>query len=50
MIAIRLKDGMGNQMFQYALGRRIELETNQKIVYDASSFKYDFYKREERDQ
>lgn len=45
MIAIRLKDGLGNQMFQYALGRRIELETKQRVVYDTSSFKYNFYKR-----
>jgi hypothetical protein len=45
MIAIRLKEGLGNQMFQYALGRRIELETNQKVIYDASSFKWSFYKR-----
>ncbi len=45
MIAIRLKDGLGNQMFQYALGRRIELETNQRVIYDTSSFKWNFYKR-----
>lgn len=36
MIIIRLKGGLGNQMFQYAAGRALSLELNQKLVIDKS--------------
>lgn len=37
MTTIRLKGGLGNQMFQYAYGRNLEL-SRQKIVFDTSFF------------
>ncbi|QAY95063.1 alpha-1,2-fucosyltransferase [Methylovirgula ligni] len=38
MIVIRLKGGLGNQMFQYALGRRLALERKVSLWLDLSSF------------
>ncbi len=46
MVIIGLRGGLGNQMFQYALGRRIALENNSVLKLDISSFKNDYvYKR-----
>jgi hypothetical protein len=39
-IIIKLMGGMGNQMFQYALGKKLELIGN-KVCYDTSSFAKD---------
>lgn len=39
-IAIRLQDGLGNQMFQYALGRRLTSDKMQ-LVLDASWYRSD---------
>ena len=36
MIAIKLMGGLGNQMFQYAIGRRISLEQNVPLKLDLS--------------
>ena len=36
MIIVRLKGGMGNQMFQYALGRAISLKYNVPLGFDFS--------------
>ena len=36
MIYVRLMGGLGNQMFQYSLGRRLALERNTKLVLDLS--------------
>lgn len=33
MIIINLRGGLGNQMFQYAAGREIEIQTGNKVVY-----------------
>ena len=37
MIIIRLKGGMGNQMFQYALGRNLAKKLNTELRFDLSS-------------
>ena len=39
MIIIELKGGIGNQMFQYAFGRSISIETNVELVLDNYYFK-----------
>lgn len=36
MIAVKLMGGLGNQMFQYALGRKISLEQNATLKLDLS--------------
>lgn len=36
MIAVRLMGGLGNQMFQYALGRNLALSHNKKLILDLS--------------
>lgn len=36
MIAVRLMGGLGNQMFQYALGRRMSLDHDTDLVIDLS--------------
>ena len=41
MIIIKLKGGIGNQMFQYAFGRRIALENDIKLKFDITNFKDD---------
>lgn len=38
MILVRLKAGLGNQMFQYALGKRLALEWKDKLAFDLSWF------------
>jgi hypothetical protein len=39
MIVIKLKGGLGNQMFQYAYGRNIMLTQKKKVVFNISFFK-----------
>lgn len=34
MIIVRIKGGLGNQMFQYALGRSLSLKTGLPLVLD----------------
>lgn len=46
MIVIKLMGGLGNQMFQYALGRALALRLNTKLKFETSGFEDDFYKRE----
>jgi hypothetical protein len=41
MIVMRLKGGLGNQLFQYALGRALSLSKNTTLQLDTSSFKSD---------
>ncbi len=36
MIIIRLKGGLGNQMFEYAAGRALALKTNSRLLLDAT--------------
>jgi len=47
MVIVRLFGGLGNQLFQYALGRRIAIEKKMPLKLDIKSgFKGDFYGRE----
>lgn len=39
MIIVRLKGGLGNQLFQYALGRRLTYFNNVQLKLDISSYK-----------
>lgn len=38
MLIMKIKGGLGNQMFQYALARRLALENNQHILFDTLSY------------
>ena len=38
MIIIKLFGGLGNQLFQYALGRKLSLLHNTKLLFDTSDF------------
>ena len=38
MIITRLKAGLGNQMFQYALGRRLSVDGDDDLKFDLSWF------------
>ena len=38
MIIVRISNGLGNQMFQYALGRALAIKNNTGLVLDTSSF------------
>lgn len=40
-IVLKLQGGMGNQMFQYAFGRKIQEKTGRKLILDISDYKYD---------
>lgn len=41
MIKIRIQGGLGNQMFQYAYGRKLSLEKAQDLVLDIQSYSRD---------
>ena len=41
MIVMRLKGGLGNQLFQYALGRHLSVTKNVPLLLDISSYKTD---------
>ncbi len=43
MIIVRLRGGMGNQMFQYALGRALASKYNVPLKLDAREYKKNFY-------
>lgn len=38
MITVKLKGGLGNQMFQYAMGRSLTIDKNEKLVLDAAEY------------
>ena len=40
MIIIKLQGGLGNQMFQYALGRSLAIKHQTKLILDYSFYKY----------
>lgn len=45
MIVVRITGGLGNQMFQYALGRKLSLRENDKLILNLSSYNnYHLYK------
>jgi hypothetical protein len=39
MILVQLNGGLGNQLFQYALGRRMSLDRNTELRFDICAFK-----------
>jgi hypothetical protein len=40
-IRVMLQGGLGNQLFQFAFGCQMAVNTNQSIVFDGSAFKFD---------
>jgi glycosyl transferase family 11 len=38
MILVKLTGGLGNQMFQYAVGRKLAIQFNTKLIFDNSFF------------
>ena len=40
MVTIKLQGGLGNQMFQYAFGRRVAIERNDNLRLDISNFRH----------
>ena len=46
MVIVKLYGGLGNQLFQYAMARRMAVESQSLLKLDASTgFENDFYKR-----
>ncbi len=46
MIIVKLMGGLGNQMFQYAMARRIAADNNLPLKIDTKTgFQNDFYQR-----
>ncbi len=41
MIIVKLRGGLGNQMFQYATGRNLSLKNNTKLKFDVTELEYD---------
>ncbi len=41
MIIVKLKGGLGNQLFQYALGRVLALKNNDKLKLDGTGYDHD---------
>ncbi len=41
MIVVKLKGGLGNQMFQYAIGRNLALKNNTKLKFDVTELEQD---------
>ena len=38
MIYVNITGGLGNQMFQYALARKYQIQTGQKIIFNIYEF------------
>ena len=41
MIIVRLTGGLGNQLFQYAIGKALSIISNEKMLFDVSSYTSD---------
>lgn len=41
MIIVKLQGGLGNQMFEYAFGRAVQIKTNDMLLLDTSDFAHD---------
>ena len=41
MIIVQLTGGIGNQLFQFAIGKALSIKLNQKLLIDISSFQWD---------
>ena len=41
MIVVKIRGGLGNQMFQYALGRNLALKNNTILKFDISELEHD---------
>jgi len=41
MIVVQLTGGLGNQLFQYAIGRAMSIHSNEKLYLDVSMFNWD---------
>lgn len=39
IVAVRVKGGLGNQMYQYAMARSIQMKTNKNLIIDTSFYK-----------
>lgn len=46
MVVVKISDGLGNQLFQYALGRSIALKRNETLKLDISSFNKNYKLRD----
>jgi len=42
MIVVKIFGGLGNQLFQYAFGRRLALERNIELYFDLSIYNQSF--------
>ncbi|MCK8495663.1 alpha-1,2-fucosyltransferase [Spirosoma sp. RP8] len=42
MVIARISGGLGNQLFQYALGRRLALQNKTSLYFDLSYYKYEY--------
>lgn len=40
MIIVKLQGGLGNQLFQYSLGKSLEVSEKRKVYFDVSSFNH----------
>jgi len=45
IIVVKIRGGLGNQLFQYALGRSVQEKTGYDLVLDTSDFKSDRFHR-----
>ena len=41
MIIVHLTGGLGNQLFQYAIGKSLSVYSNEKLLFDVSSYTWD---------
>ena len=49
MIIVKLRGGLGNQMFQYAIGRNLALKNNTKLKFDITELEQDKLRNYELD-